>query len=360
MKILVLGDPHISKSTLNQYKYIFEEIYELIDTMKPDLFVSLGDTLHMHERVDMRCLCAANEFYLNVAKKCKCIILIGNHDRENNRDYMSEIHPFTALSHCNNITVVDKTHVFEFESNKFIFVPYVPNGKFHDALGEVGYFPLADESKNKIVPHLIFAHQEFKGAKLSKNIVSTKGDPWPTTNTPPIISGHLHDFSQHGNIIYVGTPFQQDYDESPDKALMQIDIDISKSLLNLSRIPLTSTIKKVTVNLLPENLANFSSYLPANNVVPSKDVNLKGKTLTKVVITADSNDVKAIKASSYYKSLVDSVDKVDLKVTNTKTNLAASYIKQEGPEMMATLEEIAKKMIGNDDYMMAIFNKICS
>ena len=365
MKILILGDPHIKPSNLTQYKDIFEEIYELIDNSKPDLFISLGDTLDTHDRISMRCLCAANEFYLNIAKRCKCIILIGNHDRENNRDYMSETHPFTALSFCNNIIVVNKTKYLEVEGNKFIFVPYVPTGRFHEALAEVHYYPLDDPVKNKVTPHLIFAHQEFKGAKLSANITSTKGDPWATTNTPPIISGHLHDYSQHGNIIYVGTPFQQDYDESPDKALLEVNIDISKSIFNYSRIPLVSTVKKVTVDLTPETLLNFTSYLPANNIVSGKDINMKGKTLTKVIITVDANDVKALKNNSFYKSLCDTVDKVDLKVTNAKTNLAAAYLKVNGNcdntekiEKIITLEEIAKSIIGTDEYMMQIFNKL--
>jgi DNA repair exonuclease SbcCD nuclease subunit len=367
MKILVLGDPHVNRKNLPIYSAVFEEIYELISEHKPNLFISLGDSLDFHERIELKSLCAINEFYIRISKMCKVVILIGNHDRENNRDFMSDIHPFTALIGQPNITIVHKTIYEEIDGNKFIYVPYVPNGKFHDALASIDYYPITfiskdskDEKVSKVTPHIIFAHQEFKGAKLAENIVSTKGDPW-STNLPFVISGHLHDYSQLNNIMYIGTPFQHDYDENPDKALALIDIDVSKNIFTIKRIPLKTITKKITINLTPETLPNFASMLPPNNAVSGKDVDLKGKTLVKAVITIDSNDVKVLKTNEFYRSLCDTVDKVDLKITNGKTNIASSFLQkvQGNEEKVVTLEEIIKAMIGNDEYTLNIFNKLC-
>ncbi len=283
VRILVIGDLHVEKSNLNIYKDVFEEILTLIDEINPDMVVSLGDSLDSHERIFMRSLTTVTNFYLKVAKKVKSvIIIIGNHDRENNRDFMSSIHPFVGLIGQKNITVVDKTTYEEIDNCKFLFIPYVPNGRFHEALAEIEYYPITfakDGGKqSKVVPNLIFAHQEFRGATLAKNIVSSKGDGY-SSDMPPCISGHLHDYHQVGNILYAGTPMQHDFDESDDKALLNINFDVNKNIFTIDRIKLKTITKKVTIQLTPETLPTFSSLLPANNAISGKDVNLKTKLL---------------------------------------------------------------------------------
>jgi DNA repair exonuclease SbcCD nuclease subunit len=97
MKLLLLGDPHFKKDNLDIMSKVCQEILEIIDKRKPDLVISLGDTLDTHERLYLPALTNATKFYQDIAKKCELVVLIGNHDRQNNSDFLSEIHPFVGL-----------------------------------------------------------------------------------------------------------------------------------------------------------------------------------------------------------------------------------------------------------------------
>jgi len=64
----------------------------------------------------------------------------------------------------------------------------------------------------------IFAHQEFKGAKMGA-IISEEGDPW-SLDLPLVISGHIHDYDHlQTNIIYTGTPIQHAFGDRSDKTV---------------------------------------------------------------------------------------------------------------------------------------------
>lgn len=344
MKILILGDLHIKKKNCSLWNDIQEEIYKIIEEKKIDLFVSLGDTLDTHERIDMRCLHTAVNFYTNISKKCLTYVLIGNHDRENNRDYCTTLHPFFGLS-TERLKFVDTPCEYQ----KLLFIPYVPKGKFNDALLLAGY-NVTEPDVNR--PNFIFAHQEFYGCKMN-NTISDKGDKW-SPNLPNIISGHIHDYQQLGNILYVGTPFQHDYNESHDKALLYLDLKGG-----VERIPLKCITKKYTYSINPQDIPAFINMLPKENAVSGRDVDLKNKILIKVVVNVEATDVKVLKNNEFYKTLSSSVDKVDLNILNEKTNHAVQFIeKVRSSGKNVSLVELVKNMLEKDEYTLKLYTDL--
>src|SRR3990167_4630328 len=173
MRIFVLGDPHFKKDNLHIFEGICNEILSIIDERKPDLCVCLGDTLDTHDRIYLRAQTMAMRFFADIARRCPLIILIGNHDRENNSDFMSKVHPFVGLESHPNIIVVYTSIRETREGHNFIYVPYVPPGRFMEALNSINYSP----STSVDHPDLIFCHQEFNGCNMGM-VVSTKGDVW--------------------------------------------------------------------------------------------------------------------------------------------------------------------------------------
>lgn len=139
MKILALGDPHFMNGNLYFMRWACHEIFELIDQQQPDLVVCLGDTLHEHERIGMMAQTMAIKFFFEIANRCRLIVIIGNHDRANATDFLSENHSMVGLLNSPNITVVD--HVIWDRKLNFIYVPYVAPGRFEEALATVGYSP---------------------------------------------------------------------------------------------------------------------------------------------------------------------------------------------------------------------------
>lgn len=238
MSILCIGDLHIRKSNFVDIDKLLRFILDLIKERKRRddslLFcVLLGDILHYHQKANLREHTTAVKFIKKLSKAVKTFLLIGNHDRANNKEFLTEEHFFTGIS-IENFTVVDTVHVEKIEGEKYCFVPYVPPGRFMEALETVVEEHRLDSFR------LIFAHQEFYGCHLVGTVKSDKGDTWHK-KLPPIISGHIHEYQVlKSGVIYPGTPIQQHYHESQDKAVLIYSADGE-----IERIHTNITIKKV-------------------------------------------------------------------------------------------------------------------
>lgn len=239
-RILLIGDPHFKVSNCLETQQLFESVKKYLDNNKDiDFIVVLGDILDTHEKVHVQPLCRSICFIKMLASYCKTYILIGNHDRINNNVFMTEEHPFTSLkNYSENLIIVDKTY----KENDFYFVPYVPNGRFLEALG--------DNFENS---RAIFAHQEFRGCKMGA-IISETGDIWDDKN-PPVFSGHIHDFQRvQSNIIYTGTPFQHSFGDDENKGIFLLKMENND--FELEKIEL-DIIKK---RLISMDIIDFEKY----------------------------------------------------------------------------------------------------
>jgi len=210
VKCLVIGDLHFKTGNLIEMEELCGKIIDEIKKI-PDLdfIVVLGDILDRHENINVFPLCYAIDFLCRLHQISKLFLLIGNHDRPNNSDFLSPFSPFSAVKNWENVRVVDTTYTEIIKGTRFTFVPYVFPGRFPEALN-------LDKEWGK--SRAIFTHQEFKGCKMGKK-TSEKGDHWDINN-PLIISGHIHNYQVlQKNIIYVGTPIVHNFGEKKDKAI---------------------------------------------------------------------------------------------------------------------------------------------
>lgn len=333
MKILVVGDLHFKDKNLDVMSIVTSEILRIIEEQKPDLCVLLGDTLHNHEKVNLQPLTAATKFILECANKCKIILLIGNHDRINNSDFQTDIHPFNGLKSNSNITVVDKA-IWDKENN-LLYVPFVPPGRYRDALVSVGWSITGPQ------PILGFSHQEFRGAKTAHH-VSEKGDPW-SDQLFQQICGHFHEFQVIPGVIYVGTPIQHDFGDSPDKALLLITIDDkSRSCIQYERIPINGIKPKVVLHLTQSDLNDFQSKIPPNAEV-------------KVFLHISETDSIAVKKNPQYKLLLEQVNTVAVKAIADKITHAAKIVQDMPIETKLNLEDVVTRMLADDPDSTQIF-----
>ena len=310
MKILVIGDPHFKKNNLHLMTDAVNDILTIIDKRKPDLVVCLGDTLDTHERIDLRARCKAVEFLEEISKRCECVNLIGNHDRENNSDYLSEYHPFTGCD-IKNLTIVSKPMWIY----NYVFVPYVPCGKFMEALKMV-----YDPETHSEHPDYIFAHQEFKGCVYGK-IKSTKGDTW-NTEYPEIISGHIHEYQVLKNITYVGTFMQTNYGETEDKAILELP---SRERIRLPNVKKFITIRVNDVNDLPEE---------SNDNV-------------RVILELKEEEIKTIKATKEFKKLQTKFSKVEVRKTHSREKIK-----------IKTFDEIVEDLLSECELALDIYRTL--
>lgn len=322
MDILTIGDMHFRKDNLLLMEKLCLEILGILNRLQPSLCVMLGDTLDTHERVHLRPITAACNFIRECSQVCPVILLIGNHDRENNSDFMTDIHPFNGLKGHPNITVVDRTF-WDLKTN-IIYVPYVPPGRFREALTVTGWTPEGPQ------PILGFAHQEFKGSSDGR-FVSDIGDPW-SADKFQIISGHIHQYGVLPGVIYVGTPMQHKFGDLDDNALLLIHIN-SDETKEYQRIPLTSVPKKIVLHLYRNQLA--SVVIPENSMI-------------KIWLHLNEDEIDTVQKSPEYLNLLDKVQSIVIKTLQTKTNLAQTAMNNLSIENRISLEEVVSRMLDSN------------
>ena len=191
--ILAVGDIHLKEENTNLLLPVFDEIIEKVINKKVTHVVLLGDTLHSHERINLQCLYHASEFILRLSEFCKVIVLIGNHDMINNKQYQSPISPFFGLRETKNIYVVSKATLID---DIILAVPYIPKGLFHNAIK-----PFHTQLVEKQI-RLVVSHQEFKDVKMGA-FKSIDGDEW--LYDVQVVSGHIHEQQVLRKIYYPGS-----------------------------------------------------------------------------------------------------------------------------------------------------------
>ncbi len=303
MSFLICGDPHFSTSNKVESLILIEDFIDYIHEYKPTAVVILGDMLHKHGIIDM----VPHNNIIKFLKKINdtgvlLFCLIGNHDRISNDVSMTDEHVFNSLKKWDRTFIVDRGFEYTFispsndgENNeiKALFMPYVPDNTFFKCIDECN---LSLYDKN-----IVFSHQLFNGCDIAKLITSTGKfiEDYPE-DAPLNIAGHIHEYQDLGNLIYVGTPFQTTFSESIDKKVM---------LLNISSDN-TFTIKRLPLNILPKQTFTLDVTELYSFVIPEGIIKLK--------ITGDSNLAKKI-MSEKLKS-IDDRKRIKIEYKDKKNN----------------------------------------
>ena len=266
---VVIGDLHLKVSNADRTGPLLENIIMSVTELNPDFVFVLGDILDSHGKIDMNSQVIANRFLLKLSELSHTYVIIGNHDRINNSEFLTDMHPFHMASKLNapvmtskgkiearkyDLTIIDKPRVIRIDDdNRIVLCPYVAPGRFDEALSKIEKYEMKkDIDKMK----LVIAHQEFRGCDVGNSIKSTKGDQWPS-NRPLVISGHIHKHHQpQPNIFYAGTPYQLNYDDVGDKGIfffkfyektfehVMLDMKVPKKhtiIVNPGKLPLMDT-----------------------------------------------------------------------------------------------------------------------
>lgn len=214
MSILCIGDLHVHVSNLEESQLLKENLLNLSREVKPDLIVVLGDILHTNNIVRTESLVLAVDLLAGLSEVAPLLILVGNHDVPGPLNFLSESHAFTSLRKWQGtktekvtfpsqtgVQVVDNVPVVFFVGDqKFCACPYVPPGRFREALG------LCEGWEDSVA---VFCHQEISGCDLGQEHKSEVVDVW-TEVDPFMISGHIHKHQTllNGKVLYVGSSRQ--------------------------------------------------------------------------------------------------------------------------------------------------------
>lgn len=286
---LIIGDPHFKVNNIPDVDLFISRITLLAEERNPDFIVILGDVLDTHERLHTIPLNKAYELIDKMRNISETFVLVGNHDATSNQIFLTNDHWMNGMKEWSNLTIVDKVVKHKVKGYEFVLVPYVPNGRFEEAL---------NTTENWKVATCIFAHQEFQGCKMGA-IISTDGDKWDTTY-PSIISGHIHSRQKpQENIYYCGSSMQNAFGESTKNIIPYITFyDEDNSQYHLEEIDLELPRKKIV-------------YLDVENV----DEYVQPETQDKIKLTVSGSyeQFKALKKTKKYKELLDDGVKIVFK-----------------------------------------------
>lgn len=321
-KVLCIGDPHFRVDNIPEVEEFVQKLLPLIDSSNPDFIVVLGDVLHTHERLHTIPLNKAYHFINLLRQKKKTFVLVGNHDYIQNQQYLTENHWMNGMKEWENVVIVDKV-VSEYE-NKFVFCPYVPPGRFEEALNE-------SQISWKEEAVCIFAHQEFFGCKMGA-IISSEGDKWDESN-PFVVSGHIHSKQKpQPNIYYTGSAMQHAFGESEQNIIAIIEFDVSgEKMHKINEVDLGLRRKKIV-------------YVDMESV-DSFQIPLEEEDDIKLTLKGQYEDFKAFKKTEKYKEMTKAGMKVVFKTDKKEEALKDEFLQQQKESFEASsFQELLKNI----------------
>jgi hypothetical protein len=218
-RILIIGDMHFSERSVSILPIVCHQLLEHMRRLAPDHTVHLGDFLDRFGNINSKRLTEATTFLGQASDICPSTAVIGNHDIPKKRDFLSPNHGFGALHRWDQsrMQVADtKCITWQIKGMWFRAVPYCPNGRLWEALRSSGENGISRYSAT-------FCHQELNGHHM-EHLTGTTGDPWPL-GSGLAVAGHLHEWhhmpatASRDEILYVGSPYQDNYTESPNKSI---------------------------------------------------------------------------------------------------------------------------------------------
>jgi DNA repair exonuclease SbcCD nuclease subunit len=324
---LIVGDIHFKDKKEHEAEEFTKKVVEIAKKFKPTFIVLLGDILDTHETIKTLIHNIAEKLISELSNIAPLYVLIGNHDLINGQQFLTQNHIFGPFKRWKNVYIVDTPIIHNYDEKTFVFCPYVPNGRFVEALNT-----LILSEENWEFADCIFAHQEFKGCNMSESDtsvtgektgnISKKGDVWDE-NYPLVISGHIHKTQKVGNnVLYPGSSRQQNFGEDEDKRIWFVDWD--KEDFEVENCGL---IKKISVGMRPKKTVEVEISEISDKI---KELNkIADRADCKLVLSGASEEYNNFRRSDAYielesKNVIFSFEKTDESFSDTLKKVQVS------------------------------------
>lgn len=338
IKTFVIGDPHFKERNYIEDEEFVEKTIACVKEAQPDIIVILGDTLDTHEVVRIQPHNLACQFIERLSKIAHVYVLIGNHDLIDQTQFLSQKHIFGPLKKWKNVTIVDEPIYVERDACSFVFCPYVPPGRFLEALDKITM-----SGENWEFADCVFAHQEFYGCKFGA-MKSEVGDKY-SEDYPPVISGHIHEAQVLGeNVFYPGSSRQHTYGEDPRKHMWIVTFGEHDEppYFTYEKVDIGMKKKKI-VHIDVENINDF-------------DTKILEKYDVKLSVNGTSEQFKNFRKSKTYTTLRQLNVKFTYNpVASTSTEMVGEARKRKDVSYINILNELVKN---SKEPVRTTFNKI--
>lgn len=258
VKILRVGDPHVTIRNLSESKKIMDFVLEKAEEYSVDRVEFMGDLFHTHAVKRLEVENFWIEVFGKITKKFKVLSLVGNHDMVGSRE-SAHINALSVFKIMKNVTIVDKPTILD----SIAYIPYTHDNDYFVGAAKMLY----DEGAHK----MLVAHQTFQGAYYENGFYAKDGIDLSLVPQEYIISGHIHSQQQTGKCKFIGTPkWDTISDANQEKGIWIYEHNDDGSISSqdfISTANVATPIKKITIkeedsdNEYPELNARDRNYL---------------------------------------------------------------------------------------------------
>lgn len=232
MKVAIITDLHFgvrndSLGVLDYFRSFYEDVFfPFLDKEGIDRVLILGDLIHRRKYINFIVLSQMKEMFLSKLKErgitTHCIV--GNHDsyyrntndingikllvgRSNPIGKRKEENIFVGADDPNFHIYTEEPVELELGSCKILMVPWINNGNYDSAI----------EALENTDASIVMGHFDIKGFEMHKGAISEHGFPMSQfSRFNMVFSGHYHHKSSHGNIHYLGAPYEMTWSDYND------------------------------------------------------------------------------------------------------------------------------------------------
>jgi DNA repair exonuclease SbcCD nuclease subunit len=270
-----------------------------------------GDIFHNRSHISVETLSVAKKFFDNFSD-FNVYISTGNHDCF--LKDASEINSISILNGWNNIHVVENSpKVFKTENDKTISL--IPWGT---PLEDI---PLSD---------VMFGHFEISSFRMNSYKICDHGFSYKDLfkKAPIVISGHFHTkddrMYEHGRIIYLGSPYQQNFGDVLDSRGIYV-LDLIKN-----------DVRFIENNISPKHYKISMTDDLSKDVIENNFISLT------VENNQDENEILKIKSKIF--ELNPKNVRVDYDESNSKINCNDENKDFSGSDLIKNIEEYVESL----------------
>ena len=330
MKFAHIADTHIKNLKYhNEYKTVFNKMYETLLNEKVDYIIHCGDIAHTKTQISPEFVEMAADFFINLAAIAPTYIILGNHDgnltNDNRQDALSPI--VNALG-IENLHLLKKSGETKLKDNFSLNVLSV--------FDEEGWVKPSDPNAINIALY----HGSISGVRTDTGFVLEHAD-----HDISIFDGHdyaflgdIHKTNQildnDGKIRYPGSTLQQNHGETNDKGFLIWNIQ-DKLSFDCQHVLIPNPNPFITVELeengeLPEGVSvphNARLRLLSRNNLPAemmKNVGDVAKERWKPESVSFLS--KNVARSKELREVVGGIDKDDLRNLKVQEQLIEEFL----------------------------------
>lgn len=319
MKIALITDQHLDgrKGNINFWNY-FQKFYDNIffPTLEKEgisTIIDLGDTFDNRKSMDFNTFNRITENYFKRLEDYKVHMILGNHcTYYKNTNKINS--PELLLEQYKNINIYASPEEITLGSKKFLLMPWINKENKEECL------ELIANSQADIM----CGHLECDGFEVTPGMKFEGGFKVSDfKNFKRVWSGHFHHKSKHGNVQYLGNPYQMfwnDYKDTRGFHIYDTESDKLRYIKNPYEIFEKIFYDDASVDYNKQDVSNYKDKFIKLIVEEKRDYQMF-ETLVDRLYNVGVHDVKIVE------TLVDTedLDDVELNIKDTLT-LLSEYI----------------------------------